>query len=51
LPGMQGAIIAHSSSVVSLAYRSPSRQYFARVISVQTILCLRRSSQPRLNHK
>jgi hypothetical protein len=24
---------------------------FGRVISVQTILCLRRSSQPRLNHK
>ena len=34
---MNGVIDAHSSSVVSLAYFSPFRRYFGRVISVQGI--------------
>src|SRR5512134_2484445 len=39
--GMCGSISAHSSSVVSLAYRSPSRRCLMRVISVHDILGLR----------
>ena len=42
---MNGAIDAHSSSVVSLAYLSPSRRYFGRVISVQGIFVTPSCSQ------
>ena len=36
--GMNGAISAHSSSVMSLGYRILSRLYWRRVISVQGIV-------------
>src|SRR5512132_3150666 len=48
---MCGSISAHSSSVVSLAYRSPSRRYLMRVISVHDILGSPSLSAPRQNHK
>ena len=50
LAGMCGSISAHSSSVVSLAYRSPSRRYLMRVISVHDIFGSP-SLTPRQNHK
>src|SRR5512132_215849 len=49
--GMCGSISAHSSSVVSLAYRSPSRRYLMRVISVHDILGSPSLLTPRQNHK
>src|SRR6266511_1717126 len=48
---MCGSISAHSSSVVSLAYRSPSRRYLMRVISVHDILGSPSLLAPRQNHK
>src|SRR5512147_88509 len=45
------SISAHSSSVVSLAYRSPSRRYLMRVISVHDILGSPSLLAPRQNHK
>src|SRR5512144_887319 len=48
---MCGSISAHSSSVVSLAYRSPSRRYLMRVISVHDILGSPSLLTPRQNHK
>src|SRR5262249_30200611 len=43
--GISGSSTAHSASVVSLAKRSPSRRYCARVISVQDIELSIESSQ------
>src|SRR5262245_43773421 len=43
--GISGSSTAHSASVVSLAKRSPSRRYCARVISVQDMVLSIESSQ------
>src|ERR1035437_5698313 len=48
--GKSGSITNHSASIVSLSYRKPSRLYWRRVISVQTIVLSFESIQSEGNH-